>query len=381
MNSRLSITGGAFVESGFWNRKRVLVTGHTGFKGAWLSLMLHRLGARVCGYSLAPPTDPSLYQLAQIDQLVDSVRGDIRDYEHFRKVVRERRPEIVLHLAAQSLVRRSYRDPVETYHTNVLGTVHVLEAVRLVGGVRVVINVTSDKCYENRELLRPFNESDRFGGHDPYSSSKGCAELVANAYRESFFRASPSGPALASVRAGNVIGGGDWAADRLIPDCLRSLSHGRAIEIRNPAAVRPWQLVVEPLAAYLQLAERLWDSPAEYAEGWNFGPEADDAWPVEQVVNRLVKLWGPGARWTAAGGEHPHEARYLALDCAKARERLGWRPRTRLETALEWIVDWHRRVASGESARTVSLEQIDRFWTLEKGSSWASRPAAFAKAG
>ena len=368
---------GMEVNAEFWRGKQVFVTGHTGFKGAWLCLMLERLGAHVCGYALESPTRPNLFQLTQIGERVDSVHGDVRNFERVRQVIQERRPEIVLHLAAQALVRRSYRDPLETYSTNVLGTANVLEAVRQVGGVRAIVNVTSDKCYQNQETMWGYRENEPMGGHDPYSSSKGCAELVADAYRKSFFGAA-GGAALASARAGNVIGGGDWAEDRLIPDCLRACSAERAIEIRNPTSIRPWQLVLEPLAGYLRLAELLWEHGQEFAEGWNFGPADQDARPVHAIVNRITELWGGGAAWRLTGGEHPHEAHYLKLDCSKARSRLGWQPRTDLDLALRWIVDWHKRVAAGADPRGVSLEQIDQFMALERQARWTRPGAGFA---
>lgn len=333
----------------------------------------------MCGYALDAPTNPSLFQLARIDELVDSVRGDIRDFARFQDVLRERKPEIVIHMAAQALVRRSYRDPIETYSTNVMGTVNVLEAVRQTGGVRVVVNITTDKCYQNREMMWGYRETDPMGGHDPYSSSKGCAELVADAYRKSFFSdLKTDTPALASVRAGNVIGGGDWAEDRLIPDCIRACQQGRAIEIRNPSSTRPWQLVLEPLSGYLALAEKLWEHGTEFAEGWNFGPNDEDAKPVHMIVNRLTELWGDGAEWRLTGGNHPHEAHYLKLDCSKAKSRLGWSPRTDLDLALQWIVSWYKGVAAGDDPRAVSLEQIDQFLSAEKQAQWTQRSAAFA---
>ena len=304
----------------FWAGKRVFVTGHTGFKGAWLALWLTSLGARVAGYALRPTTAPSLWQLVEEKAGISSTIADIRDLAALLKAVESFQPEIVLHLAAQSLVRPSYEDPVGTYATNVMGTVHVLEAVRRARGVRAVVNVTSDKCYENLETGQAYRESDPMGGRDPYSSSKGCAELVTAAYRASFYG---GGPALASARAGNVIGGGDWAADRIVPDTVRAVVAGEAVKVRNPRAIRPWQHVLEPLAGYLQLAERLCEAPGEYAEGWNFGPNDEDAVPVETIVSTVTRLWGPPARWEADRKEHPHEAHFLKLDSSKARKRLG----------------------------------------------------------
>lgn len=311
------------------------------------------------------------------------MRGDVRDFDRLCGTLRDKRPEIIIHMAAQALVRRSYRDPIETYSTNIMGTVNVLEAVRQVGGVRVVVNITTDKCYQNREMMWGYRETDPMGGHDPYSSSKGCAELVADAYRESFFNVpknDATSVALASVRAGNVIGGGDWAEDRLIPDCIRACTRGETIEIRNPTSTRPWQHVLEPLSGYLLLTEKLWEHGAEFAEGWNFGPNEQDAQPVHAIVNRLTGLWGDGAAWKLTGGEHPHEAQYLKLDCSKAKSRLGWTPRTDLDLALRWIVAWYKRVLAGADPRAVSMEQIDQFMTAENQTRWIQPDAGFAKA-
>ena len=350
----------------FWNGRRVLVVGNTGFKGSWLSLWLHGLGARVAGLSLPPPTEPSLFALAGLSDLVPTVLADIRDIDAVRDAIRELRPETVFHLAAQSLVRVSYREPVETYATNVMGTVHVLEAVRAVPTVRAVVVVTSDKCYENREWPWAYRETEAMGGHDPYSSSKGCAELVTAAYRRSFF----SGPGnravgVATARAGNVIGGGDWAEDRLLPDCMKALGRGKAITIRNPHAVRPWQHVLEPLCGYLQLAERL-DADADgFGEAWNFGPEDAAARPVGWIAARIVEQWGDGATWLHAAADAPHEAASLKVDASLARMRLGWAPRLRLDEALAWTVEWHRRLAAGEAALALTAQQIARYSELE----------------
>ncbi|MBV9772383.1 MAG: CDP-glucose 4,6-dehydratase [Gemmatimonadetes bacterium] len=347
----------------FWAGKRVLVTGHTGFKGSWLALWLQALGAEVTGYSLAPPSTPSLFQLADVAGGMKSVEGDVRDLERLAATVRSEEPEVVVHMAAQSLVRQSYSDPVETYATNVMGTVHLLEAVRRTPSVRAALVVTSDKCYENREWVWGYRENEPMGGFDPYSNSKGCAELVTSAYRSSFFRpgGSTAATAVASARAGNVIGGGDWAADRLIPDMLRAFLAGEPVRIRNPHAIRPWQHVLEPLAGYLRLAERLCEGGGDYAEGWNFGADDRESRPVSWIVERLTALWGEGARWELDAGEHPHEAHYLKLDCSKARERLGWTPRLPLEAALEWIVEWYRAYRSGDDVRGITEAQISRY--------------------
>ncbi|HEY2617233.1 MAG TPA: CDP-glucose 4,6-dehydratase [Acetobacteraceae bacterium] len=344
----------------FWNGRRVVVVGNTGFKGSWLSLWLHRLGATVAGLSLPPPTEPSLFALACLSDLVPTSFGDIRDLGTVRGAFRELRPDIVFHLAAQPLVRRSYREPVETYATNVMGTVHVLEAVRSVQSVRGAIVVTSDKCYENREWPWAYRETEAMGGHDPYSSSKGCAELVTAAYRRSFLATA----GVATARAGNVIGGGDWAEDRLLPDCMRALGAGEAIAIRNPHAVRPWQHVLEPLCGYLMLAERLEANAAGFGDAWNFGPADQEARPVAWIASRVVEQWGDGATWYQASGDTPHEAAALKVDAARARERLGWAPRLRLEDALAWTVGWHRRLAAGEPALALTDCQIARYCQL-----------------
>jgi CDP-glucose 4,6-dehydratase len=341
----------------FWNGRRVLVVGNTGFKGAWLGLWLRRLGANVIGLSLPPPTTPSLFALAGLADLVPTDRVDIRDAVAVRTTLRDQRPEFVFHLAAQSLVRPSYREPVETYATNVMGTVHVLEAVRATPTVRGVIVVTSDKCYENREWPWAYRETEPMGGHDPYSSSKGCAELVTAAYRRSFLTEI----GVASVRAGNVIGGGDWADDRLLPDCMRALAAGEAIAIRNPHAVRPWQHVLDPLCGYLVLAERLAGDPADFSDAWNFGPAEDDARPVAWIAERIVAQWGDGARWFHACTDAPHEADSLKVDASKARRHLGWAPRLRLEEALAWTVEWHRCLTAGQSPRALTDRQIARY--------------------
>jgi len=350
----------------FWAGKRVLVTGHTGFKGSWLTLWLQALGAEVSGYALEPPTDPSLWRMLNLEGEVAGHVADVRDYPTLLRTLGTARPQVVFHLAAQSLVRPSYEDPVGTYATNVMGTVHLFEAVRHTHGVRAVVNVTSDKCYENHERDRAYQESDPMGGRDPYSSSKGCAELITAAYRKSYFNAGSSGTALASARAGNVIGGGDWAADRLVPDFMRATLHGTTIQVRNPEAIRPWQHVLEPLYGYLLLAERLWEDGPAHAGGWNFGPTDDDAVPVKAVVSALVSLWGAPARWVDDQAPHPHEAHFLKLDSSKARNLLQWKPRLGLRPALAWTVDWYKACASGADAKALSLEQIERYEELAR---------------
>lgn len=367
MGFRQSPLEGLVMDRAFWSGKRVLITGHTGFKGSWLSLWLQRMGAQVIGYALAPPTEPSLFEIAGVADGMTHILGDVRDLERLQAVLAEHRPEVVIHMAAQPLVRYSYQHPVETYATNVMGTVHLLEAVRHTEGVRVVVCVTSDKCYENREWVWGYRENEPMGGHDPYSSSKGCAELVISAYRRSFFppeEYARHGVAVASVRAGNVIGGGDWAQDRLIPDIMRAFLEGRPVVIRSPGAIRPWQHVLEPLGGYLLLAERLWERGPEFAEAWNFGPNDDDARPVAWIVEYLATRWGEGARWELDSGRHPHEAHYLKLDCSKAKNLLGWFPRLNLATALDWVVEWYRGHQRGEDMRRLTESQIARYEEL-----------------
>ncbi len=348
----------------FWRGKRVLLTGHTGFKGSWLSLWLQSLEANVIGYALAPPTSPSLFEVAGVGAGMTSIIGDIRDLENLRKVFARHEPEIVIHMAAQPLVRLSYSEPVETYSTNVMGTVNLLEAVRHTQSVRAVVNVTSDKCYENKEWVWGYREHEPMGGYDPYSNSKGCAELVTSAYRNSYFHPEKYNEhhvAMASARAGNVIGGGDWAADRLIPDIMRAIVKGEPVHIRNPHAIRPWQHVLEPLSGYLLLAEKLYQEGAAYAEGWNFGPGDEDARPVQWIVERLSNTWGEGASWKLDTGNHPHEAHYLKLDCSKAKARLHWQPRWPLAHTLNAIVEWHRAHRDGQDMRKTTLRQIDAY--------------------
>lgn len=344
----------------FWQGKRVFVTGHTGFKGSWLSIWLSSLGAQVCGFSLSPPTTPALFDEADVAQIMDSQSGDLRDSEAIACSVRAFQPDIVLHLAAQSLVRLSYQEPVTTYATNVMGSVHVLEAVRQCPGVRALVMVTTDKCYENREWDWGYRENEAMGGHDPYSNSKGCAELVTDAYRRSFFAGTET--AVASARAGNVIGGGDWAVDRLVPDILRAFGGGEPAILRNPLSVRPWQHVLEPLSAYLLLAERLYTQGQEVAQAWNFGPFEEDARPVEWIAHCMSQAWGQGATWVLdESSSHPHEATYLKLDISRARSRLGWTPTWALGETLGRIVQWHKAWMAGEDTRGLCLEEITRF--------------------
>lgn len=352
---------GMGVKRDFWSGRRVFVTGHTGFKGSWLCLWLQRLGADVTGYALAPATLPNLFETASVAQGMRSVIGDIRDAAALREAMTAARPEVVIHMAAQALVRESYANPVETYSVNVVGTAQVLDTVRECSSVRSVVSVTTDKCYENHEWHWGYREADRLGGHDPYSSSKAGAELVTAAYRSSFFSGSERSVALATARAGNVIGGGDWSRDRLIPDILAAIGTGQAVRIRYPDSIRPWQHVLEPLSGYLVLAERLCDDEAQtYAKAWNFGPADDDARPVRWIVEQLLGRWGSGS-WTIDAQPRPHEATYLKLDCSKARSRLAWRPRWNLADALGAIVDWQRAHLRGDDMRALTLAQIARF--------------------
>ena len=340
----------------FWRGQRVFLTGHTGFKGAWLALWLQQLGARITGYALAPATHPNLYGLAQVSDGMKSVLGDVRDAQTLAGAVKAAQPEIVIHMAAQALVRCGYHNPVETYSTNVMGTVNVLEAVRACSSVRAVVSVTSDKCYDNKEWLWGYRENDALGGYDPYSSSKAAAELVTSAYRDSYLR--DQGVGVASARAGNVIGGGDWAADRLVPDVLRAFAEGRPALIRNPDAIRPWQHVLEPLSGYLSLAEQLYKQPIDFASAWNFGPYDADAKPVRTVVEKLAAAWGEGATWDLDIHPQPHEAHHLKLDVSKAGSKLNWHPRWTLEHALEQTAYWYRYYASDNQVRELTLEQI-----------------------
>jgi len=342
----------------FWQGKRVFLTGHTGFKGSWLALWLHSLGVIVKGYALSPSTDPSLFNEAKIDSIIDSKIGDIRDQDTLYECMTSFNPDILIHMAAQPLVRYSYNAPIETYEVNVIGTAKVLEVARSCANLKAIVNITTDKCYENDERFEGYKESDPMGGHDPYSSSKGCAELVASAYRRSFLQ--DQGVGLASVRAGNVIGGGDWADDRLIPDILRAFEQHQAVIIRNPASTRPWQHVLEPLSGYLVLAQNLYQFPGKYSEGWNFGPFDEDAKPVDWILNHMVNQW-PGSSWHLDDNAHPHEAGYLKLDISKAKSRLNWHPTWRLEQTLERIVTWHQAWLNKQDMQTICLNEINEY--------------------
>jgi CDP-glucose 4,6-dehydratase len=351
----------------FWKGRRVFLTGHTGFKGSWLALWLHALGAEVTGYALEPPTEPNLFEQADVAQTLRSIRADIRDLPTLKAAIVVCKPDVVIHMAAQSVVRRGYDDPVGTYSSNVMGTVHVLEAVRQLSSPCAVVNVTSDKCYENREWVWGYREDEPMGGRDPYSNSKGCAELVTSAYRESFFPPASienHGVAIATARAGNAIGGGDWTADQLIPDLMRAFLAGQPCQLRNPSAIRPWQFVLEPLRGYLTLAERLTQDARRFASGWNFGPADSDARPVSWLADQLTRSWRNNASWSLDAGGHPHEAHFLKLDTSKARTCLNWHPVLPLEAALDWIVEWYRAFQAGANLRDLTWTQIERYEAL-----------------
>jgi len=356
------------MNSSFWKNKKVLITGHTGFKGSWLCLLLNQQGAKVFGYALNPPTEPSLYEICKIDSFVQSTFADIRDFSTLFKTIERVKPEIIIHMAAQPLVRESYKNPVETYQINVMGTVHLLEAVRQIGGVKALVNVTTDKCYENKEWSWGYRENEPMGGYDPYSNSKGCSELVTSSFRNSFFNLATynqHGLALASARAGNVIGGGDWATDRLIPDIIKAIFLGEKVKIRSPFAIRPWQHVLEPLSGYLTLAEKLYTEGPKYAEGWNFGPMDEDAKPVEWIVQKLCAKWGNDASYEIDKNPQPHEATYLKLDCSKARQILQWNPRWRLERTLDSIIEFTKAYQNKENVKDICIKQITDYLQTE----------------
>lgn len=353
----------------FWKGRRVFLTGHTGFKGSWLSLWLNALGADVTGFALDPPTQPNLFEQAEVANAIRSIHGDIRDFPRLKGAIAECVPEVVIHMAAQSVVRRGYEDPIENYSSNVMGTVHLLEALRQLRRPCAVVNVTSDKCYENREWVWGYRENEPMGGRDPYSNSKGCAELVTSAYRESFFppeSIGQHGVALASARAGNAIGGGDWTSDQLIPDLMRAFLAGQPCQIRNPSAFRPWQFVLEPLRGYLLLAERLTEDGPRFASGWNFGPADTDAKPVSWIADELARSWGKQALWSQDAAAHPREAHALKLDHSKAGTYLDWRPVLPLEQALVWIVKWYHAFEGGENLRQLTQGQIEQYDALTR---------------
>jgi len=345
----------------FYKGRKVFITGHTGFKGSWLSILLNWLGAEVHGYALDPNTNPSLFELAGIDQIVSSTIGDIRDYNLLSETLKKVQPEVIIHMAAQPLVRESYRNPRETYEINVMGTVNLLDISRQIGSVKAILNVTTDKCYENKEWHWGYRENEPMGGYDPYSNSKGCSELVTSSFRSSFFNPKEyknHGVALASARAGNVIGGGDWADDRLIPDFIRSITRGQKVKIRSPYAIRPWQHVLEPLSGYLTLCEKLYTAGTAFAEGWNFGPDDRDAKNVEWITKKICELWGESASFEIDTNPQPHEASYLKLDCSKAKAELDWTPIWNIETTLKSIVIWNKAFLAGENMHTMTEKQI-----------------------
>ena len=367
MGERQSTVEGLVIRREFWAGKRVFVTGHTGFKGSWLSLWLDTLGAEVSGYALDPPTQPNLFEQAEVASAVRSIRADVRDFPRLKSALAEIRPDVIIHMAAQSVVRRGYENPIETYSSNVMGTVNLLEAVRQLGQPCVLVNVTSDKCYANREWVWGYRENEPMGGRDPYSSSKGCAELVTTAYRESFFAPESfegHGVAIASARAGNAIGGGDWTSGQLIPDLMRAFLAGEPCPIRSPSAIRPWQFVLEPLRGYLVLVERLADDAGRFGSAWNFGPAETDAKPVSWVADEVARSWGQRASWSKDGGTHPPEAQYLKLDSSKAGANLGWHPVLSLNQSIDWIVEWYRAFETGDDLRRVTRGQIERYDAL-----------------
>ena len=350
------------INKSFWKNRRVLITGHTGFKGSWLSLWLELMQAKVCGIALKPVTVPNLFSL--VNPNIQNHIADIRDFQKIYSIINPFQPEIIIHMAAQPLVRYSYNNPVETYETNVMGTVHILEAAKTCDSVKAFVNVTTDKCYENKEWIWGYRENEPMGGHDPYSNSKGCSELVTSAYRNSFYQQLNKG--LASARAGNVIGGGDWSEDRLIADIMKSIVEQRPVIIRNPQAIRPWQHVLEPLSGYLLLAEKLFHEPEKYAEGWNFGPGASDVATVEDIVKKLFSQWKQSnAGWKIEQDPNAlHEAHYLKLDSAKATTLLGWKPRLTIDKTIEWITDWYQAWINQENMREFTLKQIKQYENL-----------------
>ena len=351
----------------FWSKKKILLTGHTGFKGSWLSLWLQKLNSNVIGFSKSIPTNPSLFQLANIEDGMTSIIGDVCDYDKLEEVIKEYKPEIVIHMAAQAILRESHSNPVETYATNVMGTVNLLESIRKAGNVKVILNVTTDKCYEPNESSKGHLETDRLGGYDPYSNSKACSELVTASFRNSFFNPKEyqkHGISLASCRAGNVIGGGDWGKDRLIPDIMRGILNNEIIKVRNLNSTRPWQHVLDPLNGYLILVEKLWSSGSEFSEGWNFGPEENNEKPVKWIVEKLTKQWSKDIKWDIDNNIKLHEENYLRLNCIKANSRLGWMPKLNLEQGLEWIIEWYRQYKKNNNMKDITEQQIEKFQKL-----------------
>ena len=355
------------MNSNFWKNKKVLLTGHTGFKGSWLSIWLKKLGVELVGFSKDIPTKPSLFEIAKVSEGMTSITGNIEDFTAIQKVLKENKPEIVIHMAAQSLVRKSYEEPINTFATNVMGTVNLLQAVKTTGSTLVLINITSDKCYENKGTEKAFSENSPMGGYDPYSSSKGCAELVTSSFRDSFFNLKEferHGCSLSSVRSGNVIGGGDWAKDRLIPDIMNSISKRIPTQIRNTRSIRPWQFVLEPLFGYLILAQRMWEEGKEFSEPWNFGPDETDCKSVKWILEKISKEWDDGFSWKEDTRDNPHEAEMLKLDCNKAKKRLGWKTKLDVNETIEWTVNWYKEYFKNSDMKEYTENQIDKFMSL-----------------
>ena len=355
------------MNSNFWKNKKVLLTGHTGFKGSWLSIWLKKLGVELVGFSKDIPTKPSLFEIAKVSEGMTSITGNIEDFTAIQKVLKENKPEIVIHMAAQSLVRKSYEEPINTFATNVMGTVNLLQAVKTTGSTLVLINITSDKCYENKGTEKAFSENSPMGGYDPYSSSKGCAELVTSAFRDSFFNTKEfecHGLSLSSVRSGNVIGGGDWAKDRLIPDIMNSISKRIPTQIRNTRSIRPWQFVLEPLFGYLILAQRMWEEGKEFSEPWNFGPDETDCKSVKWILEKISKELDDGFSWKEDTRDNPHEAEMLKLDCNKAKKRLGWKTKLDVNETIEWTVNWYKEYFKNSDMKEYTENQIDKFMSL-----------------
>ena len=351
----------------FWNKKKVFLTGHTGFKGSWLSLWLQKLNAEVIGFSKDIPTNPSLFELANIEDGMNSIIGNICDYNKLEKSIKEHQPEIVIHMAAQAILRESYNNPIETYATNVMGTVNLLETIRKIGSVKVILNVTTDKCYEPNKSSEGYVETDRLGGYDPYSNSKACSELLTSSFRNSFFNPKEHhkhGISLASCRAGNVIGGGDWGKDRLIPDIMRGILNNEIIRIRNPSSTRPWQYVLDPLNGYLTLAEKLWSFGSKFSEGWNFGPQEKNEKSVKWIVEKLTYQWSKNIKWDIDNSVNPHEENYLRLNCKKANSKLGWMPKLNLEQGLEWTIKWYKEYQQNNNMKEITEHQIEEFQNL-----------------
>jgi len=355
------------MNSNFWKDKKVLLTGHTGFKGSWLSIWLKKMEVELIGFSKNIPTEPSLFKLADVSKDMTSVMGDIRDFPSIQKIIQENQPDIIIHMAAQALVRESYNNPLETFSTNIMGTANVLEAVKNSKKTRVVINVTSDKCYENNSEQKSFSEDSPMGGFDPYSSSKGCSELITSAFRNSFYNLEEFNShklSLSTVRAGNVIGGGDWAKDRLVPDIINNIQKNESTKIRNTKAIRPWQFVLEPLSGYLLLAEKMWEEGNKFSQAWNFGPNDKDCKSVKWILEKISREWDDKVLWEDDTGENPHEASILKLDCEKAKNRLGWESKLNIDQVLEWTVNWYKEFLKNTNMKKYTEEQIDRFASL-----------------